>query len=569
MTPSRLRRMLRTCGLAALVSLTGCDDGSSGGSSVTVTDLELAGFLFGGSQDLWLLGVFEHDQGQTDLNGDGDTQDLVAFVCDLADGSLVNLGQHLADGPGDPVVAAAGALLAFPVEEASQGVTDLNGDGDFDDIVLFVHDQSRGRTTNTHLALADDLKLAVGLGSVGFAVSEAGQGAQDLDGDGDASDAVMHVFDARTTVSTNSQRSVTSGIAFHDHQFAFTTDEDSAQADLNGDGDASDDTIFDLFDLVIGGVIEVPLAIRGLPVVVNVEDWFPLVDEAAQALDSNGDGDLLDGVYHRIEPHLATQVPIGLSSEDPSGSTTDAHQLALVVQEIDGLDHNGDGDQLDSVLVLYDASDDQALDSGMAIGLNPTIVFLPEHVVFLADEAAQGEDLDGDGNQASDVVQRMDRASGAVENLGLVAILLQDCAGRACFAQNETFEDRNGDGDTDDTVESYIDPASGEIVSTHLATGGFVPASNLDSLLLWALESGEGADMNGDGDTDDSVYVLHDVATRTNTSLGLAYNGGAPIEAAMSDSKRGLVLVSEFQQGQDLNGDGDTDDTVVFRFSHP
>ena len=500
--------MLGASGLAALGSLAGCNDGSSGGAGATVTNLEVAGFLLGGSQDLWLFGVFEHDQGQTDLNGDGDTQDVVAFVCDLADGSVANLGQHVDNGS----VVAAGALLAFSVDEGSQG-TDLNGDGDFDDSVLFVHDHGRGTTTNTHLALVDDLRLAAGLGRAGFAVSEAAQGDQDLDGDGDALDAVLHVFDARTAVATNAQRSVTSGIAFHDHQFAFTTDEDSAQADLNGDGD------------------------------------------------------LGDGVYHRIEPHLATQVPIGLSSEDPSGSTSSGHQLAFVVQEIDGLDHNGDGDQSDSVLALYDASDDQALDSGIAIGPNPTLVFQPGHVVFLADEAAQGEDLDGDALLAHHVLQRMDRSSGVVENLGLDTILLQGGGGRACFARDEAFEDMNGDGDTNDTVEFYIDPASGEVVNTHLA-GGIVLASNLDSFLMWALESSEGADMNGDGDTDDFVYVLHDVATRTNANLGLAYNGGAPIEAAMSDSRRGLVLVSEFQQGEDLNGDGDTDDSVLFRFSY-
>jgi len=556
--------MLRTCGLTALLALAGCHDGSSGGSGVTVTDLELAGSLLGGSKDLWLLGVSENDQGQTDLNGDGDPFDVVAFVSDLADGSLVNLGQAVALGPGDPRAVVGGALMAFPVEEGSQGGTDLNGDGDLDDIVLFVHDRSRGTTTNTHLALADDVELAAGLGSVGFAVSEAAQGAQDLDGDGDASDAVMHVFDARTTVSTNAQRSVTSGVRFHDHQFAFTTDEDSALADLNGDGDTNDLAIFDLFDLVIGGVIDVPLAIRGLPVVVNVEDWFPLVDEAGQALDLNGDGDLGDAVYHRIEPHLATQVPIDLSSEDPFGSTTDGDQLALVVQEIDGLDHNGDGDQLDSVLVLYDASTDQALDSGIAIGLNAVLAFEPGHVVFLANEATQGEDLNGDGTQAQDVVQRMDRVTGAVENLGLEAILLQNGGGRACFARNETSADWNGDGDTDDAVEFYVDPTSGEVVSTELASGGFVPASNPDSFLMTALESGEGRDMNGDSDLDDSVYVLHDVASRTNIDLRLAAT--TPLEAALSDSGRGLVLVREFDQGEDLNGDGDMDDSVVFRF---
>jgi hypothetical protein len=58
--------------------------------------------------------------------------------------------------------------------------------------------------------------------------------------------------------------------------------------------------------------------------------------------------------------------------------------------------------------------------------------------------------------------------------------------------------------------------------------------------------------------------VLHDVATRTNTNLRLAAQ--TPLAAALSDSGHGLLLVSELAQGEDLNGDGDLDDSVLFRF---
>src|SRR5262249_32153262 len=154
-----------------------------------------------------------------------------------------------------------------------------------------------------------------------------------------------------------------------------TTDEASAGGDLNGDGDTSDTAIFELFDLVIGGIVQVPLAIRDRPVVAGIEDWVPLVDEAAQDLDLDGDGDKQDGVYVGTEPPLATQEPTGLSSSGTFASTDDQHDLALVVQEIDGTDRNGDGDLLDSVLVLYDTAGDRKLDSGLALDPNSPLVF--------------------------------------------------------------------------------------------------------------------------------------------------------------------------------------------------
>ena len=49
-------------------------------------------------------------------------------------------------------------------------------------------------------------------------------------------DLVVHIYDARTGLTTNAQRSWTSAITFHDHAFGFTTDEPSSAADLNGDG---------------------------------------------------------------------------------------------------------------------------------------------------------------------------------------------------------------------------------------------------------------------------------------------------------------------------------------------
>jgi hypothetical protein len=74
----------------------------------------------------------ESDQGATDLNGDGDTLDYVGHLRDLSVGATTNL--ELAT----ETIAVAGATVAFRVNESQQGMTDLNGDGDASDSVLFV-----------------------------------------------------------------------------------------------------------------------------------------------------------------------------------------------------------------------------------------------------------------------------------------------------------------------------------------------------------------------------------------------------------------------------------------------
>jgi hypothetical protein len=74
--------------------------------------------------------------GGCDLNGDGDGLDQVLFFYDHATEQLVNVGlaaRGFQVGPG-------GALVAFPVPEAAQGMQDLNGDGDALDDVQHVLD---------------------------------------------------------------------------------------------------------------------------------------------------------------------------------------------------------------------------------------------------------------------------------------------------------------------------------------------------------------------------------------------------------------------------------------------
>ncbi len=89
-----------------------------------------------------------------------------------------------------------GNLVVFRVRESAQGFggTDLNGDGDTSDSVLHVFDSSTSTTTNVGLAVFGE-PLIDG-NHVVFRVRESAQGfgGTDLNGDGDTLDSVVHVF---------------------------------------------------------------------------------------------------------------------------------------------------------------------------------------------------------------------------------------------------------------------------------------------------------------------------------------------------------------------------------------
>ncbi|MCZ6793153.1 MAG: dockerin type I repeat-containing protein, partial [Planctomycetota bacterium] len=123
------------------------------------------------------------------LNGDGDAEDRVVHVPDLDTGTTTNL--ELAPSGGGRILY--GTRLFFRVRE--QGGQDLNGDGDSEDSVLHLHDLDTGTTTN--LELAGRVSFSSGKW-LAFAVSESEQGA-DLNGDGDSDDdSVLHVADWST-----------------------------------------------------------------------------------------------------------------------------------------------------------------------------------------------------------------------------------------------------------------------------------------------------------------------------------------------------------------------------------
>jgi len=196
-----------------------------------------------------------------DLNGDGDSDDRVLQVLDTWGGTVFNLDLVPSTGrDGVDIFLLEGDLLVWPVRESLQGM-DLNFDGDLSDDVLHVFDASTGSTTNVALAV-EVLLLEVERNWVAFGVRESAQAGTDLNGDGDASDTVLHLFDAGSGRITNLGFAIGSRLRIDGDLLTFIVIE-AAQAgiDLNRDGDTRD-SVLHTFDLTSGLTSNTGLATR-------------------------------------------------------------------------------------------------------------------------------------------------------------------------------------------------------------------------------------------------------------------------------------------------------------------
>ena len=147
--------------------------------------------------------------GSRDLNGDGDESDSVMSVFD---GTIRNLGVSTLDFVlGEAATASCGdvQLLAFRAPEVTQGAISLNGDPDADDFVMHVYDAESQTTRNLgQAASACDFAACdprnpyqVDGDRVTFLTLESDQDT-DLNGDGDTTDLVLQVYDFCADVVT-------------------------------------------------------------------------------------------------------------------------------------------------------------------------------------------------------------------------------------------------------------------------------------------------------------------------------------------------------------------------------
>ena len=343
--------------------------------------------------------------------------------------------------------------------------------------------------------------------------------------------------------------------------------------------------------------------------------------------DRNGDGDTLDAVLlvHDLESGSETTLPFAI----PYGFGHGSGLVAFAVSESSqGTDLNGDGSQLESVLVVHDLESGVTTNLGLALKGAPRPYLTQEgaRLAFTVSESEQHADLDGDGLATHDLVYTYEGDLQRLTPLGLASSLrpILD-QGRVLVAVQESVAgDRNGDGDALDQVllvrevesgatvdlERAVQPWSGEL--PRLAVDGPLIALGIDeaaqgadldqdggasdvvlefldlesetSLLAsvpaydlfaagglvgtYAPEDFAGTDHNADGDPFDVVAYFYDglAGILTNTATAVEPLGLLPFPPALG-ARRAAFLSSEAAQGEiDQNGDGDTDDYVLQLF---
>ncbi len=149
------------------------------------------------------------------LNGDGDTLDEVLRLYDADVPSLANSGFQASNfvlGQREPTSCGDVQLVAIQTDEAAQGAGPLNGDGDTDDAVLMIYQvagpepgtvRSTGQAvTPCDLEACDPtLPFRVGAGRVQFLTEETDQN-EDLDGNGFLGGLILQSYDVCTDVVT-------------------------------------------------------------------------------------------------------------------------------------------------------------------------------------------------------------------------------------------------------------------------------------------------------------------------------------------------------------------------------
>jgi uncharacterized protein YodC (DUF2158 family) len=501
----------------------------------------------------------------TDLNGDGDLGDYTVHVWDGA--SFTNLG--LATLPSQPV-AVGGGGVAFLVPESGHGSQDLNGDGDTSDSVVHV----RNGSTVANLGYAADDARLVALDGTGlaFLVPEQAQGSggTDLNGDGDSDDLVVHVWTGSSVSNLGFALALEDGhhfevgevVALDGGGLAFTVPE-AAQGDgsLNGDADTADWVVHvwngtSVGSLGFDGTSLVPRRGGGVA--------FAVYEGAQGNTDLNGDGDTGDQVQFAASGTTAANLGYAV---DPFRTVALAGGgLAFIVSEPaqGGADLNGDGDIADDALFVWNGTTSEQIQAEVELWLTPLD---GGGVAFARFEFTSGTDLNSDGDTADSVVHVWTGSS--VVNLGLAretdANPLALRGGGLAVLVPESGQgnvDLNGDGAASAGDEVVHVWNGSTVVNVGYDAGNYVALSETGALAFNVPEDNQNDDLNGDGDMllDHMVFVWDGTAA---TGVGVASDGDAGY-APLADG--GLAFnASEPREGNtDLNGDGDAGDYVLF-----
>lgn len=543
---------------------------------------------------------------------------LVATVPSVLGAQLVNTGLEVS---WLTLPLFAGSRVVAVVRESSS--VDWNADGDQLDDVFVAIDPTSGQVVHVGLAAA---AFASGLtttsGLVYTYVSEASQGATDLNGDGDASDFVACRFDAETGATSVVPAVDSWRFVAEDGSRVLVDLRESPGNDFNFDNDVLD-LVLHQWNPTTGALTNLGLvAAKVIPLPGG--DAIVEAPELQNSLDWNGDGDVVDVMIRQLDISALAWVttPFQGSIESVSGSFVAVSEFEIQI----GSDLNNDGDTNDRIVGVWDAAAQVAV-HGTLSGSN--IRSSGSRVVFVASEVdSAATDLNGDGDAIDVVLTEMNAITGATQFIrearNTFGGVFFDLSGsRVAYPTSEPWllsqglpADRNGDGDALDSVMTVRDLATGVVDHGRAVQGspwfrlfgdfvGYDASESAEKLtdldfngtkfghvfivdrflgdsrssfagqsmaLPTLVAGGSGAagrmlvlfsesvakrDFNGDGDTTDSVPFDIDLSAGTQRNLGVGVDYAVPSPTHVA------LTVSESQQGSDLNGDGDSVDVIL------
>jgi len=312
--------------------------------------------------------------------------DEVAFVHDLDAGTTENLGLAVA-----LVFAFDGQVLATRVDEFDQS-QDLNGDGDLNDRVLELVALETG---TRHLLDRDAVSV------------RASDGLAFVVGDGNDPD---FTYDARTDTFTElGDLPIRGSPHLAGPRAAFLLDEFVA-GDLNDDGDDSDGVLF-VFDARTRSAVNTRISV--LDEFDTASGSFEFDDRRAaflySAVNDGFDGTWPDAVA-RVRDHATGAV------RDVSPADRIALLDGLVVMEVLehrlGLDVNGDLDEDDTILRVHDPVSRRTFDTNLVVmpftltdlEFRPVLALDGRQLVVSIPEFITERDGNGDGDFADGIV---------------------------------------------------------------------------------------------------------------------------------------------------------------------
>lgn len=591
-----------------------------------------------GDGDWLAYRVSEAGQGAagTDFNGDGDTSDGVAVRVNTSSGALTNLGVAALD------LAFARRTMFLLVDEA-QDSEDWNGDLDMTDTVILYATPSASTPTFLEEALPGSAMVTIG-GTLIFASATAPTMAMESN----LRVAVVATTNAAPgppamalTGADPNNDGITFSISGSEGDIVFLDADEAVDGDLNGDGDMVDADIFGVLDAgeVTPQAFNVGLGFQfgSTPTAVPVSgggEWLVafLVDETKEGVSLNDPGDFSpswvapncmdadvdtnDAVLHWFQvTDLAMSTPAvntGLIGKADGTAYALRSGFVGVVSPEDEQGsgtciYNGDGDENDDVFRWVAASNPAApplpvittsqliaIDDSIPGGTNG-VVRLQDTWVIQADEAADGRDYDTQPGTNRNVIlahnpsssaQPWNALHGASTSRPVGATWMAqdpDSASRFYAAFSEEHQtitgtgDINLDGDVADSVPTLPQLVNsnrlqfpGVTVATSRNNSGLIVEQ--DVAYHRVSEADQGAtDLNGDGDTNDVVlqrFSLSNMFGRTFMATSNSVNRPA-VDFGAGSAEFGAFLTEEFLDGIDLNGDGDASDFVVRYFELP